>query len=453
VTHSYHFSVSRRVLATGLCALLVSACVAARRPQVVVVIDTDLPLLGDLRSNPDLSADVAVDAVAVDVLGDGDAVTESRLFIAPDARDWPLSFGVAANGKSSARLRVAVFRASRGVPGSLSSGAPLEPRPALSVVRVFDVPLPREGVTRFPIVLWGACLGLPETADCGPSTAPSTGSTKIPIWSGARAVPCAAAAPNGSVCIAGGIAVLGEDGLSGSIDGILLALDPAPARLVREPPFFLDATEYTLDRLRAVIATRRSEITEPLPVAPSPDQAYCTFTDAADGRLPVNCLTYASARQLCNLDGGDLPTEAQWEFAARGRGQGRAFPWGDESPTCCASSVGGNGCAHGPAKVRSHVGDGCALADVSRDGVYDLAGNVSEITRDAAISYRESIWATPGVLVDPVATDDASSLRTARGGSWAQAPYLARASIRRTFPLALFSYTVGFRCEYPAGAR
>ena len=106
-------------------------------------------------------------------------------------------------------------------------------------------------------------------------------------------------------------------------------------------------------------------------------------------RHPVTQVTWEAARRYCQSKGMRLPTEAEWEYAARGV-EGRPFPWGFESPLCDRVNVArasGQPCA---VMKGSTIAVGTAAQDVTPDGIYDLAGNVAEWVLDAFHdTYRE----------------------------------------------------------------
>jgi formylglycine-generating enzyme required for sulfatase activity len=110
---------------------------------------------------------------------------------------------------------------------------------------------------------------------------------------------------------------------------------------------------------------------------------------------PLNCVDWSTAKALCNdWFGGDLPTEAQWEKAARGLVP-RKYPWGDvPEPDCdhCNFDINGDGSGHGCQSIESGAGtwDATSLLSGWRESWYrvlDMAGNVQE-------------WTT-GCLADP----------------------------------------------------
>ena len=269
---------------------------------------------------------------------------------------------------------------------------------------------------------------------------------------------CAGQSPDNAVCVAGGLNRQGDEGLAGITDAVT---DPLPVRVVELSPFFLDQVEYTVGRYRRHLQQQGAP-----EVAPR-DQSWdplCTLQNVDNGSndgLPLNCVTWQTARELCQAAGGDLPTEAQWEHAARGRGEFRDFPWGDAQPACCTAAVsrytpiGNVSCAAEPplppAGSFRDVGDCPTPGDVSRDGVLDRGGSLIELTLDAFEPYSGSeCWATEGVAVDPWC-DIESNLRTSRGGSFVDGRQRALGALRNDVTLTLVGIFMGFRCAYPGG--
>jgi len=121
---------------------------------------------------------------------------------------------------------------------------------------------------------------------------------------------------------------------------------------------------------------------------------------------PINCVDWNTAMAFCVWDGGRLPTEAEWEFAARYRParddtgnelrRGRRYPWGDREPTCDDANF--NNCDTVYPRATRPVGAG--MNNIGRQpawlGVYDLAGNVAEFTVDHLESYVGDCWTQTG---------------------------------------------------------
>ena len=147
-------------------------------------------------------------------------------------------------------------------------------------------------------------------------------------------------------------------------------------------------------------------------------------------RRPVVNVTWYSAMAYAAWLGGSLPTEAQWEFAARGP-KGREYPWGSESPTCKRAQF--NDCApSGTTDVKS------ATQGATPEGVYDLAGNVWEWVSDRYGEYRGE------EVNDPRGPEVGSPTRVLRGGSFRGPPQFLRGAYRSYPPEDVVLY-VGFR--------
>jgi formylglycine-generating enzyme required for sulfatase activity len=157
----------------------------------------------------------------------------------------------------------------------------------------------------------------------------------------------------------------------------------------------------------------------------------CNWGVAGRENHPVNCVDWNQAEAFSRWAGGRLPSEAEWEYAARSAGKNWTYPWGDEKPTCerAVTSVCG---AKGTAPVCSKP-KGNTL-----QGLCDLSGNVWEWVRDR---YHESYAGAP---VDGGAWDDAGSERVMRGGAW-DAAFGARAAGRTPADPDSRTGAVGFR--------
>ena len=247
--------------------------------------------------------------------------------------------------------------------------------------------------------------------------------------------------------------LLGDPGVAGVEDGFSL-LESLPLRAVLLEPFEMDRTELSVGRLRELLA---AGYTGELPKTAAA-KSGCTFLgpgDATNDALPVNCVSWQAARALCRASGGDLPSEAQWEWAARGRGQRWFFPWGDAVPDCCSAALDRPGtgtsiftCAGPPLDPVDQVEPCDGPTDSSLDGVRALAGNVAEMTLDSALPFTHPCWAKPGILSDPVCQDASEPARILRGGSTGDGMALCTTALRRT-TLGSGATSEGFRCVRP----
>ncbi len=230
---------------------------------------------------------------------------------------------------------------------------------------------------------------------------------------GAR-VDAATICPPEMVFVAGGTFTMGDDGSA--------PVGAQPAHRVTLSPYCLDATEVTVDAWS-------------LCPAPSCSTAYtgtyCNVGVTDRSTHPINCVTWRQARSYCQWRGKDLPTEAQWEFAARGA-DGNPYPWGSTSP-------GAQLCWN----RYPSPGSTCRVGTFARTGAgfADLAGNAAEWTLDCFGMYPS----LPGT--DPIALESPGCDRVYRGGSWdvsAAADVLSASRNHNTEAYQL--YSVGFRC-------
>ena len=167
---------------------------------------------------------------------------------------------------------------------------------------------------------------------------------------------------------------------------------------------------------------------------------------AGTASFAMHDVTWFDARAFCLWMGGDLPTEAQWEYAAKRTDVTRIYPWGTTSPTCALANFfnGDVACAFGP-------DDAGALSDGdTADGVHDMAGNVAEWTFDAYDAYPSDPQTDPaGPDAAVFGAGSGTVLRVVRGGGYRDIALSLRTTNRYGADAALRSKGVGFRCAYP----
>ncbi|WP_010582018.1 DUF1501 domain-containing protein [Schlesneria paludicola] len=150
---------------------------------------------------------------------------------------------------------------------------------------------------------------------------------------------------------------------------------------------------------------------------------------------PAVGVSYEDAVAYCRWAGGRLPTEAEWEFAARGS-DGREYPWGNEPPTA-ASAVFGRTVGHGGASAPV----GTTKDDCSPFGILDMAGNVMEWCADWFAPYSTEIRTLER---DPRGGVQGVN-RVVRGGCWAYEARSLRTTERLQQPPQQRLNLIGFR--------
>jgi len=195
--------------------------------------------------------------------------------------------------------------------------------------------------------------------------------------------------------------------------------DEKPVHTVTVSDFYLSKTEITVAQYRAFCkATRRR-------MPPPPEWGW-------QDDHPIVNVSWYDAKAFCDWAGYRLPTEAEWEFAARNRGEPIQYAWGNDFPS---NQKGGNVAdeslkKHNPkTTIFENYNDGypytSAVASFSPNplGLYDMTGNVWEWCADWYGEYREN------PQIDPKGPD-AGQYKVLRGGSWINDPQSSRTTNR-----------------------
>ncbi len=169
------------------------------------------------------------------------------------------------------------------------------------------------------------------------------------------------------------------------------------------------------------------------------DSPTWTETAGANENRPMNCLNWYVAFAFCAWDGGRLPTEAEWNYAAAGGDEHRGYPWGSAVPTPAYAAYACNGDGLGASCASTDIVEvGSKPAGDGKWGQADLAGNVVEWNFDGYGDYF--------VPCADCANVDGSSGRVARGGSWFFNISLLHPSYRTGIPPSYSGSSYGVRC-------
>jgi len=229
------------------------------------------------------------------------------------------------------------------------------------------------------------------------------------------------------VCVPAGDFLMGSDDPETSED-------EKPKHTVVLDAYWIDKTEVTNAQYTQCVSDGDCEP----PGSNASDTRSNYYRDDRYANYPVINVSWSNARDYCAWAGRQLPTEAQWEKAARGN-DGRIYPWGDSTPNQ-------NNANFESSTIEDTAAVGSYPDGASPYGAMDMAGNVWEWINDW---YDENYYLFQTQWINPTGPDFGDQ-RIQRGGSWAN----PGSGINTTFRYPLSpnkSYTTtGFRCALPA---
>jgi formylglycine-generating enzyme required for sulfatase activity len=213
--------------------------------------------------------------------------------------------------------------------------------------------------------------------------------------------------------------------------------DELPLHPVFLSAYFMDAYEVTNQQYRMCMESGNC----PEPVYKNSSTRDSYYDNPTYDRYPVVGITWYEAQAYCQWVGGRLPTEAEWEKAARGTTI-RAYPWGDEEPNCDLANsydnTSGKHCVGDTAPVGSYP------AGTSPYGLYDMAGNVWEWVGDW---YSTNYYAY-SPYENPTGRDTGDD-KVIRGGSWSYSWSKLRVAYNSNHHPEQRNLNFGFRCVRP----
>ncbi len=205
--------------------------------------------------------------------------------------------------------------------------------------------------------------------------------------------------------------------------------DEIPPHTISLDAFYIDTYEITNALFSACVEAGACD----LPRNTNSNMRDTYYENSGFDDYPVIYVDWNMAKNYCEWRGAELPTEAQWEKAARGM-DANLYSWGQEID-CDRANY--SECVGDTSQVGNYE------TGISPYGIYDMAGNVWEWVADwyDAAYYANSPSSNPqGPATSP------ENYRTVRGGSWFDSDFLVRASYRNEFPPETIENNIGFRC-------
>lgn len=270
-------------------------------------------------------------------------------------------------------------------------------------------------------------LSLAVTTCASPPPTPTESPTPTPAPATPRTVPTLISKPPGEMVLvpAGDL----QMGCDKDNPAHYCREEELPLHTVYLDAYYIDRHEVTNAQYAACVNAKACNAR----VGGSSATRSLYFGTAIYGDHPVISVSWTEANDYCTWAGRRLPTEAEWEKAARGAADTRAFPWGDQRPNCTLANY--HDCRLDTSQVGSYPNG------ASPCGAMDMAGNVREWVADwyADDYYGRSPEANP---LGP----ESGAFRVVRGGSHLSRLVPVCTYSRSSFPPDYWDTETGFRC-------
>lgn len=216
--------------------------------------------------------------------------------------------------------------------------------------------------------------------------------------------------------------------------------DELPVHTVMLDDFYIDQYEVTNGQYDKCLRAGACEPTTDTSAFVSSYSRGEYYGNSEYDNFPVIMVNWFEAQQYCAWRSARLPTEAEWEKAARGGLEGELYPWGDEAPLC---EMGAENGARFDDNLNCNNSDTQQVGTYSANGyhLYDMAGNVWEWV----IDYYDENYYTDSPTDGPTGPET-GNYPALRGGSWNSSIDHLTVSDRRFNDPKSGSYNIGFRC-------
>jgi formylglycine-generating enzyme required for sulfatase activity len=224
----------------------------------------------------------------------------------------------------------------------------------------------------------------------------------------------------------------GEFLMGSTDDDRVAAYHERPQHTVYLDAYWIDKHEVTNDQYRQCVEAGACQAPQPC------EFGKASYEDATKGNHPVVCVNWYHAQDYAAWVGGRLPTEAEWEKAARGI-EGQIYPWGDSPPDCSKAHY--SGCGEAAALPVGSRPDGA-----SPYGAMDMAGNVLEWVAD----WYDADFYVGSPVRNPQGPESGKA-RVERSGAFDIDEWAVRCALRHSRSPSLRNLDRGFRVVVAPG--